>query len=259
MRKLFSILLLFFLFQFGISEKTIQIKSVLSKECKVNDQQFRVIFEATYTDITESDQINLPLKEPNNVHLLCTPSPSQYPLYCSLNIIIHPIFNEKVTLDTSVTTVSGIKIIWSLQDPTIYQDNCSPNYTHKFKVENHTEVIKCQDENNVIDIFGTYESLTNNDLISILSEGTQISFFIDIGNDYVNSICFLYENEGKMTCMIKGKGKALFYKTTADGRSETPVVLMEQSFEMQLKDCSSNSKSKFIKFSLLGLLFIILL
>ena len=62
-----------------------------------------------------------------------------------------------------------------------------------------------------------------------------------------------------MTCMIKGKGKALFYKTTADGRSETPLVLMEQSFEMQLKDCSSNSKSKFIKFSLLGLLFIILL
>lgn len=141
MRKLFSILLLFFLFQFGISEKTIQIKSVLSKECKVNDQQFRVRFEATYTDITESDPINLPLKEPNNVHLLCTPSPSQYPLYCSLNIIIDPIFNEKVTLDTSVTTVSGIKIIWSLQDPTIYQDNCSPNYTHKFKVENHSEVI----------------------------------------------------------------------------------------------------------------------
>ena len=126
-------------------------------------------------------------------------------------------------------------------------------------MENHTEVIKCQDKYNLVDIFGNYESLTNNDLISILSEGTQITFPIEIGGDVGNSICFLYESEGKMSCMIEGKGKAVFHQTTGEGSSETPVVLMVQSFEMQLKDCSSNSESKFIKFSLLGLLLLILL
>ena len=110
-----------------------------------------------------------------------------------------------------------------------------------------------------MDIFGTYESLTNNDLISILSEGTQITFPIDIGGNVGNSICYLYESEGKMSCMIEGKGKAVFHQTTGEGSSETPVVLMVQSFEMQLRDCPSNSESKFIKLSLLGLLLLILL
>ena len=260
MRKFSSMLLLLFLFHFSISEKTIKITGINSATCDINtSQQFSVYFYATYTDISGNDQIYHPLKNPTGFQFSCTLNPSAGLLPCNLNAILNPIYNEKVTVDTSVTKVSGITIQWSLTDTTIFEGKCSKDFTHKFTVTNHTEVIKCQDKYNLVDIFGTYESLTNNDLISILSEGTQITFTIDIGGNMGNSICFLYESEGKMSCMIEGKGKAVFHQTTGKGSSETPVVLMVQSFEMQLKDCSSNSESKFIKFSLLGLLLLILL
>ena len=260
MKKFSSMLLLFFLFNFCISEKTIKITGINSATCDINtSQQFSVYFYATYTDISGNDQIYLPLKNPTGFQFSCTLNPSAGLLPCNLNAILNPIYNEKVTVDTSVTKVSGITIQWSLTDTTIFEGKCSKDFTHKFTVTNHTEVIKCQDKYNLVDIFGTYESLTNNDLISILSEGTQITFTIDIGGNMGNSICFLYESEGKMSCMIEGKGKAVFHQTTGQGSSETPVVLMVQSFEMQLRDCSSNSESKFIKFSLLGLLLLILL
>ena len=260
MRKFSSMLLLLFLFHFCISEKTIKITGINSATCDIGTSQlFSVYFLATYTDISGNDQIYLPLKTPPGFQLSCTLNPTSSLLPCSLNAILNPIYNEKVTVDTSVTKVSGITIQWSLTNPTIFEGKCSKDFTHKFTVENHTEVIKCQDIYNLMDIFGTYESLTNNDLISILSEGTQITFPIDIGGNMGNSICYLYESEGKMSCMVEGKGKAIFHQTTGEGSSETPVVLMVQSFEMQLKDCSSNSESKFIKFSLLGLLLLILL
>ena len=260
MRKFSSMLLLLFLFQFSISEKTIKITGINSATCDINtSQQFSVYFLATYTDISGNDQIYLPLKTPTGFQFSCTLNPTSSLLPCSLNAILNPIYNEKVTVDTSITKVSGITIQWSLTNPTIFEGKCSKDFTHKFTVENHTEVIKCQDKYNLVDIFGNYESLTNNDLISILSEGTQITFPIDIGGDVGNSICYLYESEGKMSCMIEGKGKAVFHQTTGEGSSETPVVLMVQSFEMQLRDCSSNSESKFIKLSLLGLLLLILL
>ena len=260
MKKFSSMLLLFFLFNFCISEKTIKITGIHSANCDINtSQQFSVYFLATYTDISENDQIYLPLKTPTGFQLSCTLNPTSSLLPCSLNAILNPIYNEKVTVDISVTKVSGITIQWSLTDTTIFEGKCSKDFTHKFTVENHTEVIKCQDKYNLVDIFGNYESLTNNDLISILSEGTQITFPIDIGGNVGSSICYLYESEGKMSCMIEGKGKAVFHQTTGEGSSETPVVLMVQSFEMQLRDCSSNSESKFIKLSLLGLLLLILL
>lgn len=260
MRKFSSMLLLLFLFHFSISEKTIKITGINSATCEIDtSQQFSVDFYATYTDISGNDQIYLPLKNPTGFQFSCTLNPSTRLLPCNLNAILNPIYNEKVIVDTSITKVSGITIQWSLTDTTIFEGKCSKDFTHKFTVKNHTEVIECQDKYNLVDIFGNYESLTNNDLISILSEGTQITFPIDIGRDVGNSICYLYESEGKMSCMIKGKGKAVFHQTTGKGSSETPVVLMVQSFEMQLKDCSSNSESKFIKFSLLGLLLLILL
>lgn len=260
MRKFSSMLLLLFLFHFSISEKTIKITGINSATCDIGtSQQFSVYFLATYTDISENDQIYLPLKTPTGFQLSCTLNPTSSLLPCSLNAILNPIYNEKVTVDTSITKVSGITIQWSLTDTTIFEGKCSKDFTHKFTVENHTEVIKCQDKYNLVDIFGNYESLTNNDLISILSEGTQITFPIDIGGDVGNSICYLYESEGKMSCMIEGKGKAIFHQTTGEGSSETPVVLMVQSFEMQLRDCPLNSESKFIKLSLLGLLLLILL
>ena len=261
MRKFSSMLLLLFLFHFSISEKTIKITGIIPATCEIDtSQQFSVDFLATYTDISENGQIFLPLKTPPGFQLSCTLNPTSSLLPCGLNAILNPIYNEKVTIDTSITKVSGITIQWSLEEnPTIFEGKCSKDFTHKFTVTNHPEVIKCQDKYNLVDIFGNYESLTNNDLISILSEGTQITFPIDIGRDVGNSICFLYESEGKMSCMIEGKGKAVFHQTTGKGSSETPVFLMVQSFEMQLKDCSSNSESKFIKFSLLGLLLLILL
>ena len=168
MRKFSSMLLLLFLFHFSISEKTIKITGINSATCDINtSQQFSVDFLATYTDISGNDQIYLPLKNPTGFQFSCTLNPSTRLLPCNLNAILNPIYNEKVIVDTSVTKVSGISIQWSLTNPTIFEGKCSKDFTHKFTVENHTEVIKCQDKYNLVDIFGNYESLTNNDLISI--------------------------------------------------------------------------------------------
>ena len=192
MKKFSSMLLLFFLFNFCISEKTIKITGINSATCDINtSQHFSVYFLSTYTDISENGQIFLPLKTPPGFQLSCTLNPTSSLLPCNLNAILNSIYNEKVTVDTSITKVSGITIQWSLADTTIFEGKCSKDFTHKFTVENHTEVIKCQDKYNLVDIFGTYESLTNNDLISILSEGTQITFPIDIGGNVGNSI-FIY-------------------------------------------------------------------
>ena len=109
MRKFSSILLLLFLFHFSISEKTIKITGVNSATCDIGTSQlFSVYFLATYTDISENDQIFLPLKTPTGFQFSCTLNPTSSLLPCSLNAILNPIYNEKVTVDTSVTKVSGI-------------------------------------------------------------------------------------------------------------------------------------------------------
>ena len=62
MRKFSSMLLLLFLFHFCISEKTIKITGIYSATCEIDtSQQFSVYFLATYTDISEKDQIYISL------------------------------------------------------------------------------------------------------------------------------------------------------------------------------------------------------
>lgn len=260
MRLPYQLLFLYFIIQLAYSEKVIEIQSFQSKgSCIQENKIFDVMFQSTYTDISGNDYFYLPLKSPSGAKMTCTLNPQSGLLPCNLNIFTYPIINETVAFDTSVTQVDDIKIVWNLENPTTDQVTCSLAYTHKFTVESHSEVKECTGNYNAFDILGTYESLSNHNQLSLLAEDIQVSFFIEKDGKSESAICFLYENEKRMQCLVEGKGKAKFFKTTASGESETPLILMDQSFEIELKDCSSKSSSKFNKFSSLGLFLILVL
>ena len=186
-----------------------------------------------------------------------------------MNPHIHPVINEEVSFNTSITKIDDITIKYNFIDSdykTIYKGTCAFEHTHIFKETFHDEETICNENGyNVLNIFGTYEKIEGKNFNSFLLEEENSIKFIVINNNgkYDTSICQLKTTEGKMKCQIYGEGKYTFFRTTISNDNSNDIILLDQSFQIELKDCSPPTppetiSSNYIKFSLLILLSLIL-
>jgi len=274
---IFSIIFLLILsIQFIHSEKLIEITRISNTRCAnlYYEDNLQLSFELINQNsgFSKDTDFLLPLAGNTNLRALCLVRPSVSIISCNMNPHIHPVINEEVSFNTSITKIDDITIKYNFIDSdykTIYKGTCAFEHTHIFKETFHDEETKC-DENgyNVLNIFGTYEKIEGKNFNSFLLEEENSIKFTVINNNgkYDSSICQLKTTEGKMKCQIYGEGKYTFFRTTISNDNNNDIILLDQSFQLELKDCSPPTppappetiSSNYIKFSLLILLSLIL-
>ena len=236
-------IIIFILFLYYIhSQKIIQINAFDSVYCNKDQSktnpQFSFRLNVTFINISSMKYFELPLKGPNNLKAVCTPHPSFSDITCNMNVEMHPIIDEKVFFETSFVEINGVKIIWNLKSSEIFEGTCTYNYNYVFTVGSYEENPTCVDEYNVFIMNGIegIKKIMNN----AVSSATQISFLIEIDDQSGSTICYWYSSENYMQCKVKtekAKAKGKFYRTIFTIPYSSTSVLINQSFEINFKDC----------------------
>ena len=243
MKNYFLLFVISFLSQFtGSNSGNIEIKNLSIKSCfslPGEGKKFMFVFNVDYEFFSIDEMFEIPLKRPNYVNATCKTEILQYVLFCEINATNYPIINENITLDTSITQIGTINLIWKLSEEDLYQGDCYENYTHIFNVNNNDENPQCFYHYNTFNIYGTFKDVINNSLNSPLLNNFPIEFKIHLDGNRVPINCSLSENEGLMKCFVKGNGTASFFRTIAKSKDDNSKILIDQSFKINLKDCKA--------------------
>jgi hypothetical protein len=241
-------------------EKIMEITKISSPECNKYDYtedysvSFYLLINIQNIDYKTVNDFELPLKINNYIFKAICSLLYIDNMICKLNITAFPIINEEIYLDTSIRMINDdIKLIWNNPSLLVYKGTCIRDYNYKFTVNKFDKETTCESKYiNSINIYGTYKKNENNN--NILEE-YNIKMNIYIDEELKNIKCTLYDNKGKMKCFIEGdqEKKAKFINAMINLNYGNELLLIEQEFEIEVKNCLSSS-SNYIKLGFLSLL-----
>ena len=256
------LILIFFLIQSTMSEKTIDITGISDQICRDSsdgpmNKQFYFSLQSTLTEFSSDETFRFKIKNKSGGTALCYASATYNTVSCSMNVGLHPIIEEEISLDNTFTKVNDIAIKYSLSNLVIYNGSCSTSYVYKYTINSHENPKCIQYGFNEVDLSGNYEVINSN-LASFLDETSTINFNVDTNEEIKTMNCNLDTSDGKMICYVEGPGEIIVHTTIAqktEDESNFGLIKVEQPFTINLINCNG---SNFIKFGLLSLLFLML-
>ena len=220
--------------------------NITSSSAICNQYYLEIYLFTNYVNYKGISYINFPLINPKNQYLSCRTDYLDTEIKCEINVRRYPIINDKYTFDTSFTRIEDdkINILWNLDNPTVFEGTCTLKYSQKFTVTKYGEDIKCNNGYNYFIFYGTYENynLKSNKFLSFLSETTKVQFLIYLNNELENINCYIYDTEGRMECWLNGQGNIAFFTTTGSIIADNSLILINLSYQTELKNCSTEEK-----------------